>query len=216
MYFYNNRPYDCGAMILMSPVVKNSNMLKTNYREMLLKKISRIRNIILGIIGCCTVFIAAGMGLLLYYEYITKSGRSTIYMMLPGLFLFIGSAVFMRSFFKKYIEVIELMTDEDLQTLETLGQSRRWLEQYFPSFIIYSDKIRIFKLYQQPDISFTELSEISIRPNYFSRNRQNKLVIFKKSKGGSYFFGIDSNPAQQKHLLDKAVTYNPEIIIINR
>lgn len=53
-------------------------------------------------------------------------------------------------------------------------------------------------------------------PNYFSRGRQNKLVIFKKLKGGSFFLGMDSNPAQQKHLLNKAVEYNPNIIIKNR
>ncbi|MDR6132350.1 UNVERIFIED_CONTAM: hypothetical protein QE387_003758 [Pseudacidovorax intermedius] len=122
----------------------------------------------------------------------------------------------MRSFFKGYLEVIGVMTDEDLETMEKLEKTRWWLEKQLPSFIIYSGKIRVFKLYSQPDISFTELSEILIRPNYFSRGRQNKLVIFKKSKGGSFFFGMDSNPAQEEHLLNKAVEYNPNIIITNR
>ncbi|MDR6514726.1 hypothetical protein [Chryseobacterium camelliae] len=191
-------------------------MLKTNYRETVLQKVRRLRNIILGIVGFCIAFIAAGMGILLYYGYITNGNSTSVYMMLPGFLIFIGLAVFMRSFFKGYLEVIEVMTDEDLETMERLGKTRWWMEKQLPSFIIYSGKIRVFKLYSQPDFSFTELSEISIRPNYFSRGRQNKLVIFKKAKGGSFFFGMDSNPAQEQHLVDKALEYNPDIIIKNR
>ncbi|MDQ1096692.1 hypothetical protein QE441_003768 [Chryseobacterium sp. SORGH_AS909] len=54
-------------------------MLKTNYRETVLKKISRLRNIILEIVVFCISLIAAGIGLLLYYGYITNSNRTIVY-----------------------------------------------------------------------------------------------------------------------------------------
>lgn len=144
-------------------------MLKTNYCETVLKKISRLRNIIFGMVGFCIAFIVSGMGL--YYGYITDSSGTNMYIMLPGLLILIGLAVFMRSFFKGYIEVIKVMTNADLETLKRLGESRWWLEKYFPSFIIYSGKIRVFKLYRQPDISFNELIEISIRPQLLQQRQ---------------------------------------------
>lgn len=189
-------------------------MQEKNYRDILLKKIGFIRIIFLGIIGFFTAFMAMAIAVLFYYAH--GGNNFSIYMVLFGLLFFIAVGIFINYFFKSYIEVINLITENDLENLERLGESRWWLDKYLPSFIIYSGKIRVFKLYRQPDLYFNELSEISIRTNYFSRSRQNKLVIFKKIKGGSYFFGMDSNPAQQKHLLDKAVEYNPNVIIKNR
>ncbi|WP_027388668.1 hypothetical protein [Chryseobacterium gregarium] len=192
-------------------------MLKNNYREVLLKKISRIKKITFGMIGFCIAFMIAGLCILFYYSYKTDiTADYSIYSVLFGLCLFIIVGILLRSFFKSYNEVINEMNNEDLETLEKLGESRSWTEKSLPSFIVYSGKIRVFKLYHQPDFYFTDLTEISIRPNNFTRSRQNQLVIFKKSKGGSYFFGIDSNYLQRNHLIDKAIEYNPKIIIKNR
>lgn len=192
-------------------------MLKRDYREALLKKISLIKKISFGIIGFCTAFMIAGLCILFYYSYKTdRTADYSTYSVLFCLCLFITAGIFLRSFFKSYNEVINEMTNEDLETLEKLGESRSWTEKYLPSFIIYSGKISVFKLYHQPDFYFTDLTEISIRPNNFTRSRQNQLVIFKKSNGGSYFFGIDSNYLQRNHLTDKAIEYHPKIIIKNR
>lgn len=187
-------------------------MPEKNYRELLLKKIGHIKRITLSILGTCITFIAVGISVLLYYSSRDRNDF-TIYMTLFGLFFFIVVGIFINFFFKSYVEVINVMTHQDLEVLEGLSESRWWIEKYLPSFIIYSGQIRIFKLYRQPKLYFIEIDEISIRPNYFSRSRQTKLVIFKKLKGGNCFFSMDSNPVQQKHLLDKAIENNPKIII---
>lgn len=184
-----------------------------NYRDLFQNKILFYRRIFFVIIGLCALFNAAAIAVLVYYVRMTNGNYFTVLMVLFGLLLFTGIAVAVTRFFKTHLEVIRMISDSDLEALEKLSKSRWWMEKYLPSFIISSGKITIFKLFRQTDLYFTEISQISIRPNYLSKGRQNKLVIFKKSDGGSYFFGIDSNPFQIQHLLDKAVEYNPDIII---
>lgn len=192
-------------------------MLSKNYRELLLKKVNLIKKMTLGIIGFCLVFMIIAACTVFYYTYSTFGTINiSSCFILFGIIFFTIKGLLMKSFFKSYNEVITSMNDEDLETLENLDESRSWIEKYLPSFIIYSGKIRIFKLYHQPDLAFTDLTKLSIRPNYFTRGRQNKLVIFRKSNGKTIFFSIDSNPIQHQHLIERALTYNPKIIIKDR
>lgn len=190
-------------------------MLNKNYRRDLLKKINLIKKITLGIMGSCIILMITGVCILFYYAQTMNTMNFTIYLTSFVLVLLIVAFFFTIFFFRSYDKVINEMNGADLETLEKLSESRSWIEQYLPSFIIYSGKIIVFKFYHQPDLYFTDLTEISIRNNYFTRGKQNKMVIFKKSKGGSCFFSIDSNYLQQKHLLEKALEYNPKIIIKN-
>jgi len=181
----------------------------------MLKKIGLFRSITLGLFGFFTTIIVLGAALVVYYAAISNGNNSSVYIIAIGLIIIISMGIFSINFFKSYTAVVSVMTAEDLANLEKVAQSRSWLEQYLPSFIIYSGKIRVFKLYSQPDFYFTELREISIRPHYFSRGTQNKLVIFKNLEGKTYFFGMNSNPIQRQHLFDKALEYNPNILINN-
>jgi len=84
--------------------------------------------------------------------------------------------------------------------------------KYLPSFIIYSVKITVFKVYSQPELYFKDLAEISIQLNYFSKSSQDKIVICRKLNG-RFYFSINGNPTQRKHLTDKAIEYNRALII---
>ncbi|WP_261511131.1 hypothetical protein [Chryseobacterium paludis] len=158
------------------------------------------------------VLILVSIAILYYYNYMMNGNYTFIYIILFPLIILVALSTFSMSFFKSYAEVIKIINDEDLAQLETMNQSRSWIEKYLPSFIIYSGKIRVFKLFKQPDFYFKDLSKISIR-TFYNRGGQNHLVILKKIQGGSYFFSISNSFLQQKHLIEKAMEYNPNIIV---
>ncbi len=184
-----------------------------NNRQWFLKKINRVRIITGVILGIFITLIAASVTIYSIFDEELHVYSFAKILFIIVLMLLIMVLVLNLFFFKSYTEVLRIMNDDDLQTLIQISESRFWLEKYLPSFIIYSGKIRIFTWLRQPDFYFSELKEIQIKTNIFTRGRQNKLVIFKKTKGRSFFFSIDSNPVQRKHLLEKAVVYHPEIII---
>ena len=188
-------------------------MQNKNDRQWFLKKINRVRIITGVILGIFITLIAACIVICSIFDEELHAYSFAKILFIIVLMLLIMVLVLNLFFFKSYTEVLKIMNDEDLQTLIQISESRFWLEKYLPSFIIYSGKIRIFTWLRQPDFYFSELKEIQIKTHIFTRGRQNKLVIFKKTKGGSFFFSIDSNPVQRKHLLEKAVVYHPEIII---
>jgi len=188
-------------------------MQNKNDRQWFLKKINRVRIITDVILGIFITLIAACIVICSIFDEELHAYSFAKILFIIVLMLLIMVLVLNLFFFKSYTEVLKIMNDEDLQTLIQISESRFWLEKYLPSFIIYSGKIRIFTWLRQPDFYFSELKEIQIKTHIFTRGRQNKLVIFKKTKGRSFFFSIDSNPVQRKHLLEKAVVYHPEIII---
>lgn len=176
-------------------------MQSSNYRAGLLKKINAIRKITFAIMGACIVFIAASSCFLLYHAHKMGASYFSAWLTLFGLFFFLAAVLLLVPFFRKYSDVISNLNGEDTEALRQINESRSWIEKYLPSFIIYSGKIRVFKLYNQQELFFTELAEISIRTNYFSKSRQDRIVIFRKLSGGTYFFGIDGNPAQRTYRL---------------
>lgn len=187
-------------------------MEEKNYRQEILKKINLIKKIFFVLMAFFIVVISASLAVLYYYNYKMNGNYIQVYIILLVLVIITALSIFSISFFKSYGGVIKTMNDEDLATLETLNQSRSWIEKYLPSFIIYSGKIRVFKLMKQPDFYFKDLSEISIR-TFYNRGGQGHIVIFKKTQGGSYFFSINNSFSQQKHLIEKALEYNPNIMI---
>lgn len=190
-------------------------MNNQEYRELFLRKINRNKIITMILLGIFMILVAA---FIIVYTFFYKSLQLPSYGYALPLFIIqfiilMITLILSISFFRSYIDVLAIMNDEDLETLKKISGSRSWLEKYLPSFIIYSGKIRVFKWFQQPEFYFTELKEIKIKTFVFTRGQQNRLVIFKKLKGGSFFFAIDNNSVQRKHLLEKAVEYNPNIMI---
>jgi len=185
------------------------------YRDLFLRKINTGRIITGIILGICIIVLAS---LIIVYTFFGKQLQLPDYsyflpLYLIQLTLFIAALMCSISFFGSYKKVLTVINDKDLETLKKIGESRFWLERYLPSFIIYSGKIRVFKWFRQPEFYFTELKGIKLKTNVFTRGGQNRLVIFNKLKGGTFFFAIDNNSIQRKHLLEKAVEYNPNIVI---
>ncbi|WP_322924826.1 MULTISPECIES: hypothetical protein [unclassified Chryseobacterium] len=170
-----------------------------------------IASIFLGLFVCIVATV------MIFYIFFSKrlqlpSYDLTLLLALTQFVILLATLIFSISFFRSYKNVLTTINDEDLETLRKISESRFWLNRYLPSFIIYSGKIKVFKWFSQPEFYFSELKEIKIK-TMFTRGSQNKLVIFKKLKGGSFFFAIDNNQIQQKHLFDKAIEYNPNILI---
>lgn len=185
-----------------------------DYRELFLRTIGTMKIIAIIFLGLFIFIVAAVM---IFYTFFSKPlqlpNDDFILLLLITQFIILCATLFLSiSFFRSYKNVLTTINDEDLKTLKKISESRFWLNKYLPSFIIYSGKIRVFKWLNQPEFYFSEIKEIKIK-TMFTRGSQNKLVIFKKLKGGSFFFAIDNNPIQQKHLFDKALEYNPSILI---
>lgn len=191
-------------------------MDNNNYRELFLRKIGMMK-IIASIFLGLFIFIVATV--IIFYIFFSKRLQLPSYdfillLLITQLIILCATMFLSVSFFRSYKNVLATINDEDLETLKKMSESRFWLNKYLPSFIIYSGKIKVFKWFNQPEFYFSDLKEIKIK-SMFTRGKQNKLVIFKKLKGGSFFFAIDNNLTQQKHLFDKAMKYNPNILIGN-
>jgi len=190
-------------------------MTPVEYRTLFLRKINR-KKIITGVLlGLFIVIVAT---FVIVYTFFSEQLQLPDYSYVVPLFM-IQLAILITvlfqsiSFFRSYEKVLFSMNDEDLETLKKISESRSWLDRYLPSFIIYSGKIKVFKWLGKSEFYFKELKEIKIKTSVFTRGRQNRLVIFSKVDGGTFFFAMDNNTVQRKHLLEKAVAYNPNIII---
>lgn len=189
-------------------------MDNNDYRKLFLRKISILKIITITLLGLFIVIVAT---LIMFYTFFSKQLQLprydlTLLLLIIQFTILVATLFLSLSFFRSYKKVLTTNNDEDLQTLKKIQESRSWLGKYLPSFIIYSGKIRVYKWFSQPEFYFSELKEIKMR-TLFTRGKQNRLVIFKKLKGGSFFFAIDNTPIQRKHLADKAVEYNHDIII---
>jgi len=190
-------------------------MDNNEYRAKFLTKINS-NKIITGII--LGIFIVLVASFIIVYTFFGKQLQLPSYGYVVPLFviqfiILLTTFILSISFFRSYGEVLAVMNANDLETLKQISESRSWPERYLPSFIIYSGKIRVFKWLRQPEFHFTELKEITIKTNIFTRGKQNRLVIFHKVNGCTFFFAVDNNSAQKRHLIEKAVEYNPNIII---
>jgi len=164
------------------------------------------------------LFIGVVSILIVFYAFFSKqlqlpSSDFTLLLIIIQFIILVATLFLSVSFFRSYKKVLTTINDEDLKTLKRIRESRFWLEKYLPSFIIYSGKIKVFKWLNQPEFCFSELKEISIKTNMLTRGKQNKVVIFKKRRGGSFFFAIDNNPSQIQYLFNKAIESNPNILI---
>jgi hypothetical protein len=185
------------------------------YRAQFLKKINRNKIIAAILLGIFIVLVAS---FIIIYTFFDKqlqlpSYRYVLPLFVIQLIILVVTLILSISFFRSYGDVLATMNAEDLAILKQISESRSWPDKYLPSFIIYSGKIRVFTWLRQPEFHFTELKELTVKTNIFTRGKQNRLVIFNKVNGGSFFFAVDNNSAQKRHLIEKAVEYNPNIII---
>ncbi|WP_312175725.1 hypothetical protein [Chryseobacterium sp.] len=185
------------------------------YRAQFLKKINRNKIIAAILLGIFIVLVAS---FIIIYTFFDKqlqlpSYRYVLPLFVIQLIILVVTLILSISFFRSYGDVLATMNAEDLAILKQISESRSWPDKYLPSFIIYSGKIRVFTWLRQPEFHFTELKELTVKTNIFTRGKQNRLVIFNKVNWGSFFFAVDNNSAQKRHLIEKAVEYNPNIII---
>ena len=120
-------------------------MPENNYRKFLLEKIRFFSNIILGIISFFTISIMLGIGILFYFGYIEYGDHYSIYIVVFGLLFIFVTGIAVKHFFKHYVQIMHLMSNSDLETLERISESRWWIEKYLPSFIIHSGNHLIIK-----------------------------------------------------------------------
>ncbi|MBO9693598.1 hypothetical protein [Chryseobacterium sp.] len=187
-------------------------------KELILKKIALFKCWCLGIFITCIILMWIGLFILLYYT----SGDNNGYLKFPLLLILFISIVstilgiFMLKFFQAYITTVNKLSDKESSIFVEQGISRPFAERWLPSFIIYQDKVKFFKLLKQPEYEFAHIKSIRFKRFNFTRSGQDCRITIQMVNGMKHHFHVNGNLQQRNHLKDEALRLNPHILIDDR
>ncbi len=122
----------------------------------------------------------------------------------------------MFKFFQAYITTVNELNEKESSIFVEQGNSRPFAEQWLPSFIIYQEKVKFFKLLNQPVYAFAEIKSIQFKRFNFTKSRQDCRITIQMVDGIKHHFHIQGNLIQRTYLKNEAVACNPKIIIDDR
>ncbi|MCX8530888.1 hypothetical protein [Chryseobacterium luquanense] len=189
-------------------------------KELILKKIALRKRWSLGIFITCLVLMWAGLFILLYY--ISRDNNNNNYLHFPLLLIFFICilfsilGIFMFKFFKSYKNTVDDLSEQESSIFVEQGALRSFGEQWLPSFIIYKDKVKFFKLLKQPEYAFTDIKSIQFKRFNFTKSRQDCRITFQMANGLKHHFNVQGNLTQRIYLKNEALVSNPQIIIDDR
>ena len=184
-------------------------------KELILKKIALRKRWSLGLFITCLILMWAGLLILLYYT----SRDDNSYLHFPLLLilficlLFSALGIFMLKFFKSYITTVNDLSEKESSIFVEQGTSRAFAEQWLPSFIIYQDKVKFFKLLKQPEYAFTDIKGIRFKRFNFTKSRQDCRITIQMVNGLKHHYHMQGNLTQRNYLKNEALACNPQIII---
>ena len=186
-------------------------------KELILKKIALRRRWSLGIFITCLVLMWAGLFILLYYNSRDNNNHSHLYLPLLFIFficiLFSILGIFMFKFFGSYINTVDDLSEKESSIFIQQGTLRPFGEQWLPSFIIYQDKVKFFKLLKQPEYAFADIKSIQFKRFNFTKSRQDCRITLQMVNGLKHHFNVQGNLTQRTYLKNEALACNPQIII---
>lgn len=184
-------------------------------KELILKKITLSKRLILGILITCVTLMWAGLFILLYYTSID----GTSYLNFPLLLilficiLFSALGIYIFKFFEAYIATVNQLSEKESSLFVEWGTSRPFAEKWLPSFIIYQDKVKFFKILKQPDYTFADIKSIHFKRFNLTRSQQDCRITIQLINGMKDHYNVHGNLAQRIYLKDEALACNPKIII---
>jgi hypothetical protein len=78
----------------------------------------------------------------------------------------------MFKFFRSYINTVDDLSEKESSIFLQQETLRPFGEQWLPSFIIYQDKVKFFKLLKQPEYAFADIKSIQFKRFNFTKSRQ--------------------------------------------
>ncbi|HEY8960209.1 hypothetical protein [Chitinophaga sp.] len=184
-------------------------------KELILKKIALRRRWSLGIFFTCVILMWAGLFILLYFTYCNHNS----YLNLPLLLilficiLFSTLGIYLSKFFKAYITIVNELSEKESSIFVEQGTSRHFAEQWLPSFIIYRDSVKFFKILKQPEYAFADIKSIQFKRFHLTRSRQDCRITIQLFNGMKHHYNVNGNPTQRTFLKNEAMARNPKIII---
>lgn len=126
-------------------------------------------------------------------------------------FIALPGYLFMKRFFQNYINVVNSLTPQDLQTYKTINDKLRIIEKFLPSFIIQNNTIVFFTLFGLTQIRFSEIQTIDTL--FIRTGRYAGYILTIKTLQKKYKFRLSTNIYQFEILFYNAIVQNPEIKI---
>lgn len=159
-----------------------------------------------------------GLFISLYYTF----GDDNSYLKFPLLFILFTSIVFtilgifVLKFFRSYITTVNKLSDKESSIFVEQGTSRPFGERWLPSFIIYQDKVKFFKLWEQPEYEVAQIKSIRFKRFNFTRSGQDCRITIVMVNGMKHHFHVNGNLRQRNYLKNETLRLNPQIIIDDR
>ena len=187
-------------------------------KELILRKIALRRRWSLGIFFTCIVFMWAGLFILFYFTFSDDSSylNFTLLLNLFICLIFSTMGIFMFKFFDAYTKTVNEFSEKESVIFVEQGTSRPFAEKWLPSFIIYQNKVKFFKLLKQPEYAFTDIKSIHFKRFNFTKSRQDCRITIQLLNGLKHHFHVQGNLIQRTFLKNEAAARNPQIIIDDR
>lgn len=187
-------------------------------KELILKKITSLKHWTLGIFITCIILMWLCLVILLYYNSSDDSSYLdfSLLLILFMSIIFTAMGIFILKFFQAYITTVNKLSDKESSIFVERGSYRSFAEKWLPSFIIYQDKVKFFKVLNQPEYEFTQIKSIRFKRFNFTRSGQDCTITIQMVNGMRHHFYVNGNLHQRNHLIDEALRFNPQIIIDDR
>ncbi len=175
-------------------------------KELILKKIALRKHWSLGIFITCLVLMWAGLFILLYYN--SRDNNSYLHFPLILIFLifilFSTLGIFMFKFFRSYINTVNYLSEKESSIFVEQGTLQPFAEQWLPSFIIYHDKVKFFKLLKQSEYAFADIKGLQFKRFNFTKSRQYYRITIQMVNGLKHHFHVHGNLTQRNYLKNEA------------
>ncbi|MBW7674124.1 hypothetical protein [Chryseobacterium chendengshani] len=187
-------------------------------KELILKKINLRKRWSLGLFSTCVIMMWAGLFILLYYTSLDDHSylNFPLFLILFISITFSALGIYIYKFFKAYLATVNELSEKESILFIEQGNFRPFAEQWLPSFIIYQDKVKFFKILTQPEYAFSEMISIHFKRFNFTRSRQDCRITVQLVNGTKHYYNVQGNVMQRTYLKNEALSNNPKIIIDDR
>lgn len=139
-----------------------------------------------------------------YDERMNDSYRFAIAMFLLIVLLL---SVPINFFFKRYIKIIETLSEADMQRLEKQNETAPFFNKYLPGYMIKDESVIFFKFFNTAEIQFMDIKKISL-----SKGRSG-YYIYIKTNSSSFIGAMAENIENLSYLISYASQLNKSIIL---
>lgn len=114
-----------------------------------------------------------------------------------------------NNMFKRYLEFIKTLTNNDIEKLLSLNEKENFIYKYMPSYIVKENTVTFFTMFGQTSLNFDDMISIGVRQMF---HKGYKAFIVIRTMEHKYPFTLSGNPFKVTNLIVEAMTANPKII----